>query len=72
MSNWANTGPRTKRKLRRAAGGFLEDFGAENIGGHQIRCKLDAARIQAEDGAKRFDKLGFGETRHADQQAMAA
>jgi hypothetical protein len=52
--------------------GFFEDFGSKNIGGHQIRRELDAARIQAKNGAKGFDKLGFGEARHTYEQPVTA
>ena len=52
--------------------GFFEDFGSQNIGGHQIRRELDAARIQAKNGAKGFDKLGFGEAWHTDEQPVTA
>ena len=43
-----------------AASRLFQDFGAENIGGHQIGRELDAARMQAENDAKGFDELGFG------------
>ncbi len=51
---------------------FLQHLGAENIGRHQIRRELHAPRIEAEHDAERFDELGLGEARHADEQAMAA
>ena len=53
-------------------GRLLHDFGAENIGGHQIGRELDALFGEAENGAHGFDELGFGEARDADNQGVAA
>ena len=53
-------------------GRLLHDFGAENIGGHQIGRELDALFREAENGAHGFDELGFGEARDADNQGVAA
>jgi hypothetical protein len=61
-----------KAKTAAPIDSFFEDFGSQNIGGHQIRRELDAARIQAKNGAKGFDKLGFGEARHTDKQPVTA
>ena len=65
---------RSPHKMKTAApvGGLFQDFGAENIGGHQIGRELDAARLQAKNNAKGFDELGFGEPRHTDEQAVPA
>ena len=61
-----------KAEAPASAGSFFKDFGAKNIGGHQVRRELDTPRIQAEHNAERFDKFRFGETWHTDKQAMAA
>ena len=51
---------------------LLHHLGAENIRRHQVGRELDAARIEAEHDAQRFDQLGLGEAGHADQQRVAA
>ena len=65
---------RPAHKAERAApvGGLLHDFRAQNVGGHQIGRELHAPRIEPQHRPQRLDELGFGQTRHADQQAMAA
>ena len=55
-----------KRKLRLPPGAFLQHLAAEDVGGHQVGGELDAAGVEAEHGAERFDELGFGEAGHAD------
>ena len=72
ISNWAKTGPLTKRKLRLPAGALFQHFGAEDVGRHQVGRELDAPCIEPEHDAERFDQLGLGEARHADEQAVAA
>ena len=61
-----------KRKLRLPPGAFLQHFGAENVGRHQVGRELDAARVEPERDAHGLDQLGLGEAGHADQQRMAA
>ena len=51
---------------------FFEDFGAQYVGRHQVRRALDPFGVQAEHDRQRFDQLGLGQARHADQQHMAA
>ena len=51
-----------------AAGAFLQHFGAEDVGGHQVGRELDAAGVEPEHGAHGLDQLGLGEAGHADQQ----
>ncbi len=51
---------------------LFHHFGAENVGRHQVRRELDAAAIEAEHDAERFDELGLGKARNADQQRVAA
>ena len=60
----------TERALAGVA--FLQHLGAENVGGHQVRRELDAPRLEPEHGAQRVHELGLRETRHADQQGVAA
>ena len=65
-------------RARDEAEGALAEFvlfhhlGAEYVRRHQVRRKLNAAGIEAEHNAERLDQLGLGETRHADQQGVAA
>ncbi len=49
-----------------------QDFGAEDIGGHQVGCELDALFGKAENGAERFHQLGLGKAGQTDQQAVAS
>ncbi len=51
---------------------LLQHFRAENIGRQQVGRELHAAGLQPEHAAERLDELGLGETRHADEQAVAA
>jgi len=51
---------------------LVHDFGAENIGGHQVGRKLNAVGIEPQHRAERGDELGLCQTRHADQQRVAA
>ena len=51
---------------------FLEDFGAQYVGRHQVRRALDPFGVQAKHDRQRLDQLGLGQARHADQQHMAA
>ena len=61
-----------KRKRALAADAFLQHLAAEDVGGHQVGGELDAAGVEAEHGAERFDELGLGEAGNADQHAVAA
>ncbi len=65
---------RTRQEAEAAFAGlaFLEHFGAEDVGGHQIGRELDTPRIEAEHGSHCVDQLGLGETRHAEQQRVAS
>ena len=72
MRSWAKTGPFTKRKERRPVGALVEDFGAQDVGGHQVRRELDAAGVEAEHGAQRLHELRLGEAGDADEKAVAA
>ena len=72
ISSCAKTGPGNEAEAALAAGIFLQHFGAQNVGGHQVGRELDAARVEAEHDAHRFHKLGLGEARHADQKRVAA
>ena len=55
-----------------AVGALVEDFGAEDVGGHQVGRELDAAGVEAEHGAERLDELRLGEAGDADEKAVAA
>ena len=55
-----------------AAGAFLQHFGAENVGRHQVGRELDAPGVETEHDAHGLDQLGLGEAGHADQQRVAA
>ena len=58
-------------ELPAALVGLFEDFGADDVGGHQVGGELDAALVKAENTAERGRKLGLGKTGRADQQGMA-
>ena len=51
---------------------LLHDFGAEDVGGHQIGGELHAQGVEPDNDAQRLDKLRLGEPRDADQKAVAA
>ena len=51
---------------------FLNDFGAGDVGRHQIGRELDAAEFERQRFGQRADQQRFRQARHADQQAMAA
>ena len=48
---------------------FFDDFGAGDVGGHQVGRELDAVEAQAERLGQRGDQQRLGQSRHADQQA---
>ena len=54
------------------AGVFFQNFGTDDIGGHEIRRELDAFPIHAEHDAECLDQFGLCQTRHADQKSMSA
>ena len=51
---------------------LLHDFGAEDVGRHQIGRELHAQGVEPHDDAEGLDKLRLGEARDADQEAVAA
>ena len=51
---------------------LLDDFGAGDVGRHQVGRELDAAERQAQAAGQRADHQRLGQARHAFQQAMAA
>ncbi len=51
---------------------FFENFGPDDVARHQVGRELDAFRVHAEHGSERIHKAGLGQTRHADQQPVAA
>ena len=71
ISNWQNTGPGTKRKLRRPFG-LVQHLGADDVGRHQVGGELHALGGEAEHGAERFHQPGLAQAGHADQQRVAA
>ena len=63
------TGPGTEDHLR-ARG--LQDAGAEDVGGHQIRSCLDAAELQAEHAAEQLNQQRLRDAGHAFNERVAA
>gem|GEM_PF-3124729 len=55
-----------------AFGRFGEDFGAGDIGRHQVGRELDALEVKVEDLREGFDEEGLGEAGGAGEEAMAA
>ena len=51
---------------------FLENIGPDDIGRHEIRCKLDAVKIQLQCTGQGPDHECFGQPWNANDQAMAA
>ena len=51
---------------------LVEDLGADDVGGHQVGRELDAVEAEAERPRDGVDEEGFGQTRHTDQQHVAA
>ena len=64
--------PFDKAKMTLALGVLVQNFAAQNIGGHQIRCKLDTLRLQPHHMSQSFDKARFGKAGHTDDEAMTA
>jgi len=65
------------RALNEAEGSFaavalVENFGAKNIGGHEIRRELDALVIEPHDGTQCFHKTRLAKAGNADQQNVTA
>ena len=56
------------------AGGALlfQNVCAGNVGGHQIRRKLNSLKLEIENLGKRLNHQGFGESGHAFEQAVTA
>ena len=54
-----------------AAARVLEQFGADDVRGHQVRGELDALEADAEHFGERFDEERLRQPRHTDEQAMA-
>ena len=55
-----------------AIGRGFKDFGAENVGGHQVGRELDAVGFQAHDRGQSVHQQRLAQARQADQQRMAA
>ena len=69
----AKIGPCRNRNSRVPGGPvFLNDFGAGDVGRHQVGRELDAAELQRQRVGQRADHQRLGQARHADQQAVAA
>ncbi len=51
---------------------FLQHFGAENIGGHEVGGELDAAVIEPQNLAEGGDQARLGDAGHPDEQDVAA
>ena len=67
----AKIGPGTNWNSRSPPPAGLEDFRADDVGGHQVRGELDALELEAEDAAEGGDEQGLGQAGHADEQAVA-
>ena len=63
---------RHEAELAAALFGFVENFGTQNIGRHQVGRELDALFIEAQYAAELGGELGLGKTRRADEKGMAA
>ena len=51
---------------------LIQNFTAKNIRWHEIWRKLNALGLQTQNMAQRFDKPGFGQSGHANNQPMTA
>jgi hypothetical protein len=51
---------------------LFEDFGAGDVGRHEIRRELNAREVERQDARQRRDEQRLREPRNADQQAVAA
>ena len=49
---------------------FLQQFGAENVAGHQVGGELDAMEVELERFAQRTDEKSLAKARHTFKQAM--
>src|SRR5262249_8484070 len=56
---------------RERAGGKVEHIAADNVGRHEIRSALDAAKFQMEEPSKTLDDERLRNTRYTFQQGMA-
>ena len=69
----ANSGPGRKRNCARAGAlVFLNDFGAGDVGRHQVGRELDAVELERQRIGQRADHQRLRQAGHADEQAMAA
>jgi hypothetical protein len=68
----AEYGARDEAERTPPALAFLEHFGSEDVGGHQVGGALDALVVEPQNRAEGFDKPRLGEPGHADQQCVAA
>ena len=50
---------------------FLQDLGAEEVGGHELRSALDALGIEAGHRADGLDQPGLAKAGHTDQQCVS-
>ena len=51
---------------------FFEDVGADDVGGHEVRCELDTLEVQFADFGEGADHECFGESGNADDEAVSA
>ena len=51
---------------------FLDDIRAGDIGRHEVRCELNAGKLQVHDICERGDQLCFTEARHTFQKHVTA
>ena len=70
---FANTGPRTNRKVRCAGGGvLLEDLRAGDVARHEVGRELDAPELEVHRLGDRADHQRLREPGHAHEQRVAA
>ncbi len=50
----------------------VEDVGAGDVGGHEVRRELDAVELRAEDVGQRADEQGFRHAGHAFDEGVLA
>src|SRR5262249_39173862 len=62
---------RAGTKLKRLTG-HLEDFGAENIRRHQVRRKLDAAKLRANKSREGLGQKRLADSRNTFKQQVAS
>ena len=68
----AKIGPLEEAEGAAAVCTLVEDFRAQDVGGHQVGRELHAPRIETQNDAERFHELRLCKPGHADEKAVAA